>query len=149
MNINETLNELLVNLFRSINTIEEQAVRTGEYRDVTVNDMHVIEAIGTGAPKNMTSVARLLSVTTGTLTISMNSLVKKGYVQRVRSEEDRRVVLVSLTDRGKKAFLLHKKFHDEMIRAVLDGLDEEEQEVLRHSLGNLMGFFRGMQEKSK
>ena len=88
MDIKETLNELLVNLFRSINTIEEQAMRTEEYKDVTTNDMHVIEAIGTGAPKNMTTVARILSVTTGTLTISANSLVKKGYVQRVRSEED-------------------------------------------------------------
>ena len=90
MDINETLNEVLVKLFRDINTIEERAIRTEEYRDMTANDMHVIEAIGTGEPKNMTTVAKLLSVTTGTLTISMNSLVKKGYVQRVRSEEDRR-----------------------------------------------------------
>ena len=116
MDIKETLNELLVNLFRSINTIEEQAMRTEEYKDVTTNDMHVIEAIGTGAPKNMTTVARILSVTTGTLTISANSLVKKGYVQRVRSEEDRRVVLVSLTEKGKRAYAHHKNFHDEMIQ---------------------------------
>ena len=141
MDINETLNEVLVKLFRDINTIEERAIRTEEYRDVTANDMHVIEAIGTGAPKNMTTVAKLLSVTTGTLTISMNSLVKKGYVQRVRSEEDRRVVLVSLTETGKRAFAHHKQFHDAMIREVLKGLDGEEQEVLRRALLNLMNFF--------
>ena len=29
LDINETLNELLVKLFRSINAIEEQAIRTG------------------------------------------------------------------------------------------------------------------------
>lgn len=77
MDIKDTLNELLVKLFRNINTIEEQAIRTEEYRDMTTNDMHVIEAIGTGAAKNMTSVAKTLAVTTGTLTISVNSLVKK------------------------------------------------------------------------
>ncbi|HJC23441.1 MAG TPA: MarR family transcriptional regulator [Candidatus Eisenbergiella merdavium] len=144
MDINETLNEVLVKLFRDINTIEEKAIRTEEYRDVTANDMHVIEAIGTGEPKNMTTVAKLLSVTTGTLTISMNSLVKKGYVQRIRSEEDRRVVLVSLTEKGKRAFAHHKRFHDAMIREVLKGLDEKEQEVLRRSLLNLMAFFEEM-----
>ncbi len=148
MDIKETLNELLVNLFRSINTIEEQAMRTEEYKDVTTNDMHVIEAIGTGAPKNMTTVARILSVTTGTLTISANSLVKKGYVQRVRSEEDKRVVLVSLTEKGKRAYAHHKKFHDEMIQEVLEGLSDEEQEVLRKSLGNLLDYFRRLQEKN-
>ena len=148
MDIKETLNELLVNLFRSINTIEEQAMRTEEYKDVTTNDMHVIEAIGTGAPKNMTTVARILSVTTGTLTISANSLVKKGYVQRVRSEEDRRVVLVSLTEKGKRAYAHHKKFHDEMIQEVLEGLSDEEQEVLRTSLGHLLDYFRRLQAKN-
>ena len=141
MDINETLNEVLVKLFRDINTIEERAIRTEEYRDMTANDMHVIEAIGTGEPKNMTTVAKLLSVTTGTLTISMNALVKKGYVQRVRSEEDRRVVLVSLTEKGKRAFAHHKRFHDEMIRQVLKGLDGQEQEILRKALLNLMDFF--------
>ena len=147
VDIRDTLNELLVKLFRSINTIEEQAIRTGAYRDLTVNDMHVIEAIGTEDARNMTSVAKSLSVTTGTLTISVNSLVKKSYVQRVRSEEDRRVVLVSLTEKGKQAFAHHKNFHDKMIEAVIDGLNPEEGEVLRKSLGNLMEYFGSLQKK--
>lgn len=149
LDIKDTLNELLVKLFRNINTIEEQAIRTEEYRDMTTNDMHVIEAIGTGAAKNMTSVAKTLAVTTGTLTISVNSLVKKGYVERVRSEEDRRVVLISLTAKGKKAFAHHKKFHEDMIRNVLEGLSDEEQVVLQKSLGNLVGYFQGIQNGKK
>ena len=79
------LNEVLVRLFRDIMDIEEKAIITPEFKDITNNDMHVIEAIGTGAPKNMSSIARELSVTVGTLTIAMNSLVKKGYVVRERA----------------------------------------------------------------
>lgn len=85
----ETLNEVLVSLFRDVNDIEQKAIITSEFEDITNNDMHVIEAIGIDAPKNMSSIARVLSVTVGTLTISMNSLVKKGYVVRQRSSEDR------------------------------------------------------------
>ena len=144
MDFRETLNELLVKLFRSINTIEEQAIRIGAYKDLTVNDMHVIEAIGMEYARNMTSVAKSLSVTTGTLTIAVNSLVKKAYVQRVRSEEDRRVVLISLTEKGKKAYVHHKRFHDKMIESVI--LDEQEREVLRKSLGNLISYFGEMQK---
>lgn len=142
MDINETLNEVLVRLFRDINTLEERAIRTEEYRNVTANDMHVMEAIGPQGAKNMTSVARELEVTTGTLTISVNSLVKKGYVERTRSEEDRRVVLVSLSEKGRKAYLHHRKFHQEMIEAVLKELSEEEQRVLERALGKLTCFFR-------
>lgn len=141
MDIISTLNELLVKLFRNINVIEERAICTGEYSDVTANDMHVIEAIGTEEAKNMTSVARLLDVTTGTLTIAVNSLVRKGYVNRVRSEEDRRVVLISLSDKGKRAYLHHRQFHDRMLNVVVEELTEEEQQVLERALKKLNQFF--------
>lgn len=142
MDINRTLNDVLVKLFRDINSLEERAIRTEEYRDVTANDMHVIEAIGPEGAKNMTSVARELEVTTGTLTISVNSLVKKGYVNRTRSEEDRRVVLVSLSEKGQRAYLHHRKFHEEMIDAVLKDLTEEEQGALENAMLKLTRFFR-------
>ncbi len=142
MDISNTLNEVLVRLFRDINTLEERAIRTEEYKDVTANDMHVIEAIGPDSAKNMTSVARELEVTTGTLTIAVNSLVKKGYVDRTRSEEDRRVVLISLSGKGKKAYLHHRRFHEEMIDAVLKELSEEEQRALESALSKLTRFFR-------
>lgn len=141
MDINAVLNELLVKLFKDINTLEERAIRTEEFKGMTTNDMHVIEAIGLGEAKNMSTVAKALSVTMGTLTISVNSLVKKGYVQRVRSEEDRRVVLVSLTELGRKAFGHHKEFHDRMIETIVEKLEPEEKAVLEKSLMKLYHFF--------
>lgn len=151
MEIKQTLNEILVKLFRNINNIEEQSIRTEEYKDVTTNDMHVIEAIGVDSPKNMTAVARELGVTTGTLTISVNSLVKKGFVDRVRSEEDRRVVLVSLSDKGKRAHERHRLFHEEMIDAIVEQFTEEEKEVLERTLKNLNAFFvnKGAENRNK
>lgn len=141
MDINSALNELLVKTFRNINEIEERAIRTGEYKDVTPNDIHVIEAIGMGEKKNMSTVAKALHVTTGTLTISINSLVKKNYVERVRSEEDRRVVLVSLTEKGRRAFLHHKQFHEKMVDVIVEQLSEEEQHVLEKALMRINQFF--------
>lgn len=142
MNINHMLNEVLVRLFRNINVIEERAICTGDYKDVTANDMHVIEAIDMEEARNMTSAARSLGVTTGTLTIAVNSLVKKGYVERARSEEDRRVVLVSLSEKGKRAYLHHRQFHEQMIEAIVEELSEEEQAVLEKALVKLDRFFR-------
>lgn len=141
MNIRTTLNEVLVKLFREIITIEERAIKQSQFKDLTANDMHVIEAIGTGEAKNMSTVAKTLSITTGTLTISVNGLVKKGYVERVRSEEDRRVVLVSLTARGKQAHAQHAGFHNDMIDAIAEGLNDEELVILEKALSNLHGYF--------
>ena len=137
----EVLHDILVKLFQEILDIESKALITSEFKDISVNDMHIIEAIGEKEPKNMSSVAKIVSVTVGTLTIAINSLVKKGYVHRERSEEDRRVVLISLTEKGRKANAHHMKFHDGMIQAVLKDLDEEQQEILVKSLMNLRTFF--------
>lgn len=137
----EVLHDILVKLFQEILDIESKALITSEFKDISVNDMHIIEAIGEREPKNMSSVAKIMSVTVGTLTIAINSLVKKGYVHRERSEEDRRVVLISLTEKGKKANAHHMKFHDGMIQAVLKDLNEEQQEILVKALMNLRAFF--------
>ena len=141
----DTFNEVLVKLFKDIMNIEEKAIITEEFKDISNNDMHIIEAIGVNEPKNMSQVAKALSVTVGTLTIAINNLVKKGYVDRVRSEKDRRVVYISLSSKGRKAFDHHAKFHVEMIQATVKGLSTEEVNILVKSLENLAGFFRDWQ----
>ena len=73
----DTLNNVLVRLFHDIMTLEEKAIRTGEFSEISNNDMHIIEAIGIDEPRNMSFVAKKLSVTVGTLTIAVNNLVKK------------------------------------------------------------------------
>ena len=141
-NVRETINTMLVKTFHEILELEEKAIITDEFSDISNNDMHIIEAIGLDEPRSMSSVAKDLSVTVGTLTIAINNLVKKAYVKRVRSEKDRRVVLISLTEKGVKAYHHHAEFHDEMIKATLNGLDEEQTKVLVKALTNLSTFFR-------
>ncbi len=137
-----TLNDALVKLFRDVMDLEEQAIITDEYQDITNNDMHVIQAIGTGEPKNMSAIAKELSVTVGTLTIAMNSLVKKGYVTRERGKEDRRVVYISLSEKGKRAYEHHEKFHHDMIDAILEDLTPDETDSLVKALAKLNIWFR-------
>lgn len=136
-----TISDVLVHLFNEIMDIEEKAIITKEFEDITNNDMHIISAIGIEEPRSMSVVAKSLSVTVGTLTIAINNLVKKGYVDRARSEADRRVVLICLTEKGKKAYFHHEEFHRKMVDAALRELDDKEVQVLVRSLGNLKDFF--------
>lgn len=138
----KSLNELLVNLFNHVMDLEAKAVITEEYRDITNNDMHIIEAIGLGRGNNMSTIAKKLGITVGSLTTSMNSLVNKKYAVRHRSEEDRRIVNIQLTEKGEKAYHHHANFHKKMVEAVVETLDEEEIPVLTKALDNLYQFFK-------
>ena len=93
MNHYEAINDVLVNLFNEILDLEERALITGEYKNISVNDMHIIDALGIREQKNMSTVARLLNVTVGTLTIAVNNLVKKGYIQLSQRDQHHSSVL--------------------------------------------------------
>lgn len=144
---NTALNEILVKLFHHVMDIEERAVITEEFRDITNNDMHIIEAIGVDEPRRMSVIAEKLSVTVGTLTIHMNSLQKKGYIMRERGETDKRVVLIVLTDKGRKAFYHHRNFHKNMIQSIVRNLNEEEMELMIKCLLRLKDFFNELEKE--
>ncbi|MEO2237687.1 MarR family transcriptional regulator [Dorea sp. YH-dor226] len=137
------INNTLVNLINEIWELEEKAIITEEFKDLTNNDMHVIEAIGLGDGRNMSSIAKKLKITVGSLTTAMNSLVNKKYVERHRSEADRRVVYVKLTEKGVRAYHHHEDYHRQMTQAILDKLDEKELPVLVKTLDVLTEFFTG------
>ena len=142
MDAYESINKILVHLFNDIWGLEEKAVITEEFKDLTNNDMHIIEAVGLGDGNNMSTIAKKLGITVGSLTTSMNSLVNKKYAVRHRSEEDRRIVNIKLTEKGEKAYHHHANFRKKMVEAVVETLDEEEIPVLTKALDNLYQFFK-------
>lgn len=144
-----TINDVLVELINNIWELEGNAVITDEFKDITNNDMHVIEAIGLGDGSNMSSVARKLNITVGSLTTAISHLVKKNYVERHRSEEDRRVVFVKLTEKGVAAYEHHADYHRQMTSAVMEKLTDEEVPVLVKTLDALSDFFKGYGKGSK
>lgn len=132
----------LDNLLTDVLLMEQKAILRDGFQDITNNDIHIIDIIGLDKPKNMSTVAGQLSVTVGTLTIAINNLVKKGYVLRVRSTEDRRVVLLSLSAKGADVYRANRKFHEDMIQAAVKGLDEEQCKIIETVLKNLQTFFK-------
>ncbi len=143
MDVRETINDILVNLFKEIWKLEEDAIITEEFKDITNNDMHIIEAVGLSGENTMSVVAKKLGITAGSLTTAVNGLVNKKYVVRQRSDKDRRVVFLKLTDKGVRAYEHHREYHQQMTEAVIAKLDENEIPVLVKTLNGLSDFFRG------
>lgn len=141
----EIMNQFLVETFNNLLKVEEDFI-TLQFRDLSVKEMHVIEAISIKEEKEeearATEVARQLNVTPGTLTIAINALERKGYVRRTRHQTDRRVVLLNVTSKGKKAQQLHRQFHHDMVAQILELLRDDEAEILVKSLGSISEFFK-------
>lgn len=135
------IDDLLSDTFKSILRIEERSLDNRLTRGLTITEIHTIEAVGYSERNPMNVVAARLDVTLATLTISINRLVQKGFVERVRDEDDRRRVLVSLTRRGREVYRVHSLFHKRMVEDALLDLTEQEELVLVEALGKVRKFF--------
>jgi len=131
------INDLLVEVYEDVIHIEEDAIKKGAFSDLSITEIHTIEAVGLYGSKTMTEIASALDITMGTLTIAVDKLIKKGYLERSRSVTDRRIVNVSLTKRGKLAYRIHEKFHLDMVKAITTDFTPEEEEVLLSALTKL------------
>jgi len=133
------INELLVDVFNNILRIEQQHMRQ-QGVTLSMNEIHVLEAIQKSEDAIMSNIAKRLHITVGTLTTSINRLVDKGYCERYRTDEDKRKVFIRLTRQGKQVLKIHEKFHDEMIDAVIEDMHLEDNAVLIDSLEKLTDY---------
>ncbi|MGT2803230.1 DNA-binding transcriptional regulator, MarR family [Streptococcus henryi] len=134
------INEYLVDIFNRVVVIEEMSLKSSQFNDVSIKEMHTIEIIGRGTNVTPSDIARELMLTLGTVTTSLNKLEAKGYIERTRSKHDRRVVHLTLTKKGRLLNRLHSKFHKSMVNHIVEGMPEEDVEVLKRGLSNLHKF---------
>ena len=120
----------LVSIFEKVLVAEEKSLQKDYFKNLSLAEMHALDAIGPYESRTMTETAQILDITVGTLTVAVDRLVKKGYVERCRDEKDRRVVRISLTREGKLAARMHGKFHKVLAKHILEPYDEQEQDML-------------------
>jgi DNA-binding MarR family transcriptional regulator len=135
------INELLVEVFNHILSIEEETLRKRGIK-LSMNEIHILEAIENETEPSMSNLARKLRVTTGTLTTNIDRLVAKNFVVRYQEETDRRKVLVKLTEPAYAVLKEHDKFHNEMIDSLFLDMNLDEDDVLIKSLENISNYFK-------
>lgn len=130
----------LLHIFDNVLLTEEKALSKGYFSNLSLAELHTLEAIGPYEARAMSETAARLKITTGTLTVAVDRLVRKGYVERQRDDKDRRIVRIRLTRQGKLAFRMHAKFHTLLVKRLLDPLDENEKQVLMRLVQNIDEF---------
>ena len=134
------INAYLVDIFNKVLVIEEMSLKTSQFSDISLKEMHTIEIIGKDDKVTPSDIARAQMITLGTVTASLNKLEAKGYIERRRSQSDRRVVYLSLTKKGRLVDRLHSKFHKRLVDQIVEDFDETDVKALTKRLSNLHQF---------
>ncbi len=84
-----------------------------------------------GAPMKMSDLSRHLLVSNGNATTVVERLEKDGLAARAPGQDDRRVVMVDLTAKGRAEFEAQALGHADEINLLFGGLDAADLTVLR------------------
>lgn len=142
------LNHFLVTNFNSILRWEERVLSGAFNGALSVTEFHVIEAVVLSMETGeniMGEVARRLGVTVGTLTTSVKTLARKGFLLREKGANDRRTVWLLPTPTALEANRFHSDFHSRMVGCIVDCLDHNQLDALASALSVLGDWFRSME----
>jgi len=134
----QRLTQLIVEFYERLSSWEHCVVRdTG----VTPTQMHALEILGSHTALRMKELAERMGVTTGTLTVLADRLEKAGLIRRKPHEEDRRSILVELTERGHALYREHDELHAQLTRELTAGLTDAERAALGAMLKKMIREF--------
>ncbi len=124
----DILNDYFLHSALRLISQEEQCLRRVCSPDLSIRELHVVEAVAclqADSRSTMAEIARYLHLSPASLTTAVNVLVKKGFLDREYSAEDRRVIYVRLTETGEAANRKYLDFVRNMLYEVSSDLDED------------------------
>ena len=134
----EILDHFLRILVEKHKRLEENYYRKYGLVGLSTADIRAVRRIGLSDRERMSHLAKGLKLAMGTLTATVDHLVSKGYVLRWRPDHDRRVVEVSLSEKGNKAFHQIEESRIKVAEKIFGQLDAGEREVLKGILNKLV-----------
>src|SRR5690554_4698934 len=135
-NLINNIGESFFDFQSKLQFFEREYLHKCDINDLSISEVKVLYRIGVSNTKSMSDIANKLMITKGTLSITVNSLVKKGYVIRNRHKQDRRVIILYLTLKAIRAVNLYQRFYILLLHAYVN--DNNDNENLLEILNRLI-----------
>lgn len=129
----QTVAELMMYFYRvvnKVNELEKMPYDFGVGEKLYPSEIHTIQAIGHNSGINVTSLAQKLGITKGGVSQMISKLKKRGFINKVRSMDNDKEVLLILTGKGQKAFNGHEKFHYDMYMDFINYMNDISSEQI-------------------
>ena len=111
----------------------------GVHPDVTPRQLKTLLLLySRGEPSAMGWIARSLGVTLPTVTGIIDRLATQGYVSRQDDPNDRRLVLASMTDKGRQVIDSWYERFDQFLMSLLNNLTDEELETVARAVSLIL-----------
>lgn len=121
----------------SMRRYKENTQTSQELFNLSITQLHYLHAIKERTNITITELAELFGVQKSTVTVTVNKLLQSGFIEKLTSQDDLRVIYVSLTEQGKKIIELEDTGYRQFAASILAMLDKEEQATFTYLLNKV------------
>jgi len=121
----------LINLSRAANSVQTRLSAGLDRHGITTSQLGILEALFHLGPMCQRALGDKLLRSGGNITMVIDNLEKHGLVERVRQKEDRRMIMIHLTPKGRKLISRVLPLHAKDVVKEMSRLTASEQEELR------------------
>lgn len=115
---------------------------------LTAKQASVLDHLDPAEPVTLFDLAMHMGVTPSTMSLSIDRLVRLGYVKREKDKKDGRKTHLTLTSQGEKVKNAHSVLDLAVVESVLGRLDAKERKLALDGLG-LLAYAAELEMKSK
>lgn len=118
-----------------------------ELDDITHDQYYVLRYIYKRGVCTSTELADVFAVNKSAITAMTNRLVEKGMIARGKDEDDRRIIVLSLTEKGEQWLVETERKVYELVETMMTKLSHEEIEQFIQTYEKLAMILQEMEEK--
>jgi DNA-binding MarR family transcriptional regulator len=106
-------------------------------RGLSMAQLHILYMLQRHGRMPMSRLAEVLNVSLSNATGLIDRIEERGYVERTRVPEDRRIVLIRVTEAGEQMLGEIDALSDELLRSVLGHLDRSKLAGVRQAFASM------------
>lgn len=123
----KAINIISESMRESMRRYKNDTQNSKELFNLSITQLHYLHVIKERTNVTITELAEIFGVQKSTVTVTVNKLLQWGFIEKLTSKDDLRVVYVSLTEKGKEIIELEDKGYRQFAADILAMLNKEEQ----------------------
>jgi DNA-binding MarR family transcriptional regulator len=134
---------LILRITKKFNELEKMSIDIGSDEKLYPSELHVIDSVANNYGNSVTEMSKKFGITKGAVSQVVNKLFDKGFLKKDKKNGNAKEIVLSLTEKGWKAFYIMDEVHKQMEKeffGYMDGIEEEKLESFIEIMGKIEEF---------
>ncbi len=148
----DSMQDKVLAIMELLNAGHKGGVDYGSGDRLTPVEAHTIQAVGDNQGLNLTALAKTMNVTKATMSERVKKLTRQGLLRKSKALDNRKEILINLTDQGRLVHKGHEEVHRKMFNFFASHYGDqtaEQLELFNRAFSDYLALARTLERHEK